>query len=93
MRVISQDGMIDFPYEHVIVNISYIDNKCIVANGVNCHDGEPFTVAKYDTEKKAMKAMEMLRDLYNRLETRKMFKSGFCDYCHIFQFPKNDEIQ
>lgn len=65
MRVISQDGTIDMPYEEVIVqrfkSRIYFLNK-------NLTGVEPLTndmrIAEYSTEEKAKKAMEMLRDAY-----------------------------
>lgn len=65
MRIISQDGMIDVPYEHAVINISYRNKKEIVANGINCNEDTPFTVAQYSEEEKAKKAMEMLRKAYS----------------------------
>ena len=62
MRVISQDGTMDFPYENSIVFISLVDASeiRIVAIG----DDDDVAIAKYSTEEKANKAMEMLRDAY-----------------------------
>lgn len=65
MRVISQDGTIDVPYEEVIIqrfrSRIYFLNKNLI--GV-----EPITddmqIAEYSKEEKAKKAMEMLRDAY-----------------------------
>ena len=62
MRVISQDGQLDFPYENRVVFISLVDASeiRIVAIG----DDDNVVIAKYSTEEKAKKAMEMLRDAY-----------------------------
>ena len=62
MRVISQDGELDFPYENSVVFISLVDASeiRIVAIG----DDDNVVIAKYSTEEKAKKAMEMLRDAY-----------------------------
>ena len=65
MRVISQDGLqgiFDFPYDKCVVYL-YNDMKSIKL----CPIGEPesvHTVAKYKSEEKALKAMEMLRNAY-----------------------------
>lgn len=65
MRIISQDGMIDFPYEQTVINIDYNDRTIIRAEGCHCDgDNSMFTVARYSTEVKARKAMEMLRKAY-----------------------------
>ena len=62
MRVISQDGKLDFPYENSVVFINLVDASeiRIVAIG----DDDNVVIAKYSTEEKAKKAMEMLREAY-----------------------------
>ena len=77
MRVISQDGKLDFPYENSVVFISLVDASeiRIVAIG----DDDDVVIAKYSTEEKAKKAMEMLRDTYQygkRVEVPKFDESG-----------------
>lgn len=65
MRVISQDGTIDVPYEQVIIQRFqkdiYFLNKNLVGVEQLVSD---MVVAKYSTEEKANKAMEMLRIAY-----------------------------
>ena len=77
MRVISQDGKLDFPYENSVVFISLVDASeiRIVAIG----DDDNVVIAKYSTEEKAKKAMEMLRDTYQygkRVAVPKFDESG-----------------
>ena len=77
MRVISQDGKLDFPYENSVVFISLVDASeiRIVAIG----DDDNVVIAKYSTEEKANKAMEMLRDTYQygkRVSVPKIDESG-----------------
>lgn len=57
MRVISQDGKIDVPYK--IATILKRGNTILARN-----DRAEFELAKYSTEAKAIKAMEMLRETY-----------------------------
>ena len=65
MRVISQDGTIDIPYEMVVIqrfeeDIYFLNrNLTGVENLIN-----DITLAEYSTEAKAIKAMEMLREAY-----------------------------
>lgn len=65
MRVISQDGTIDMPYEEVIIqrfrSRIYFLNKNLT--GVESLSDD-MQIAKYSTEAKAIKAMEMLREAY-----------------------------
>ena len=66
MRVISQDGMIDIPYELSAVTIGHkVDlSKFNINIRSKLLDERPCIVATYSTEEKAKKAMEMLRDAY-----------------------------
>ena len=65
MRLISQDGTLDVPYEMVVIqrfkSRIYFLNK-------NLTGVEPLTddmqIAEYSNEEKAKKAMEMLRETY-----------------------------
>lgn len=69
MRVISQDGTIDMPYEEVIIqrfkSRIYFLNKNLT--GVESLSDD-MQIAEYSTEAKAIKVMEMLRDQYKGLE-------------------------
>lgn len=65
MRVISQDGTLDMPYEEVIIQrfksrIYFLSKNLIGVESLN----EDMQIAEYSTEEKAKKAMEMLRDAY-----------------------------
>ena len=102
MRVISQDGTIDMPYEMVVVkrfgNAVYFLNRNLAGVENQVRDIE---LAKYSTEEKAKKAMEELRYAYMCHSLAKMGKtppdeidekltmglSGF------FQFPTEEELE
>ena len=76
MRVISQDGTIDMPYEMSIVWCE--DSGAVLLQPIG-EIGEYQTFAKYSTEEKAKKAMEMLRDTYQygkRVAVPKFDESG-----------------
>ena len=65
MRVISQDGTLDMPYEEVIIqrfkSRIYFLNKNLT--GVESLSDD-MQIAEYSTEEKAVKAMGMLRKAY-----------------------------
>ena len=65
MRVISQDGMQDIPYKKFVFSITK-DNRIVATIGCTAPPTELYmsSVAKYSTQEKAMKAMEMLRIAY-----------------------------
>lgn len=105
MRVISQDGKHDFPYENVIIKLS--DDGFVFANFVN---GQPFLVAQYSSPEKADKAMLLLHKIYVKAslenEAKEMgefvrgtFKaignSGYVEpesNYFVFRFPEEDEL-
>ena len=57
MRVISQSGNYDFPYEHIVVRheMEYV---------MAVHKEKEYVLGKYSSDGKAIKAMEMLREAY-----------------------------
>ena len=65
MRVISQDGTLDIPYEMVAIqrfrNAIYFLNRNLTGVEDLIND---ISLAEYATEEKAVKAMEMLRETY-----------------------------
>lgn len=107
MRVISQTGKTDVPYENFVFSILNRGggNYGIVAVKNVAEPPEVFMnglIAAYSTEAKALKAMEMLREKY---ESRMELDGGY-DSVHkcyvqpnywvlpkVFQFPQDDEIE
>lgn len=109
MRVISQDGTLDMPYEEVIIqrfkSRIYFLNKNLT--GVESLSDD-MQIAEYSTEAKAIKAMEMLRKVYEnnvfyhctasskRFEEvqRILSEEQFWKATtEYFQFPQDDEIE
>lgn len=85
MRVISQTGKTDIPYENFVFSIlnSGGGNCGIVAVKNVAEPPEVFMnslIATYSTEAKAIKAMEMLRGRYRKLEVMKVIASGTAEY-------------
>ena len=60
MRVISQSGNYDFPYEHIVVRheMEYV---------MAVHKEKEYVLGKYSSDDKAIKAMEMLREAYTSM--------------------------
>lgn len=65
MRVISQDGTMDFPYDNTWVSVyaGCINGRIYVRMQL-CGYDDSVDVADYSTKEKARKAMEMLREAY-----------------------------
>lgn len=106
MRIISQDGCYDIPYESIMLQRI---GKIII--GVTTELKESISIAQYRKEEKAEKAMEMCRKKYADSEYNKsvlcgmgmqigmltdeiaeVFKDGICDK-FTFRFPKDEEVQ
>lgn len=105
MRVISQDGTMDMPYE---MSTMWCDDDGAVLLQPIGDIGEYQTFAKYSTKEKAIKAMEMLREVYNNNEfyhhtaTTNTFQESICLLSNekfkevtseYFRFPHDDEIE
>lgn len=94
MRVISQDGMIDVPYEQMTLNINYRNNNQIMAEGAHCNgENTIFSIAQYATEAKAKKAMEMLHNYYYEHEAEKNCREGVNYIYPYFQFPSDEDVE
>lgn len=85
MRIISQDGIIDVPYNCSSLSAAGkkykdVEYACIYCHNMSAPHGTK--LAEYSSKEKALKAMEMLRN-------------EFADYGEsgIFRFPQNNEIE
>ena len=105
MRVISQRGNVDLPYEQIVVRS---EMEYVMA----VHKEKEYVLGKYSSDDKAIKAMEMLREQYGKLEVMKVLASGTAEYMekslatdemikhyntycdmNVFQFPQDDEME
>jgi hypothetical protein len=91
MRVISQDGTDDIPYENFTFSIT-VDNCIIASKNLAASPQELFCgrIAEYSSREKALKAMEMLRKTW--LGESVEFENGFYRKNCVFQFPADDEV-
>lgn len=70
MRIISQDGCCDIPYEQAVV--AHLD-RTVVAYPLNdLGSSDYIQLASYSTEEKAIRAMEMCRKQYSQCEFNKL---------------------
>lgn len=111
MRVISQDGAVDVPYETGSFNMICAELVEPKRTNIYCHHssiGVAIKIAEYSTKAKAIKAMEMLRKVYEnnvfyhctagskRFEEvqRILSEEQFRKATtEYFQFPQDDEIE
>ena len=96
MRIISQDGCYDIPYESII-----LQRLGTSIFGVTTGLQESITIARYRKEEKAEKAMEMCREKYlSRMEldggydivNKCYVQPNYCVLPKAFQFPKEEEV-
>nr|DAU45375.1 MAG TPA: hypothetical protein [Caudoviricetes sp.] len=84
MRVISQHGNVDLPYEQIVV--------CHAMESVIAlYNGEKYVLGEYSSKEKAYKAMEMLREAW--INEAIEFTHGIYHRNIVFQFPQDDEIE
>lgn len=107
MRIISQNGNVDLPYEKALI---FHATETVLAR-CEGYDKE-IVLGEYSSMEKAYKAMEMLREQYERLEVFKVLASGATEHMeksltyeelvkynqlyremNVFQFPKDDEVE
>lgn len=105
MRIVSQDGCYDLPYEQTVV----LREETHIL--VRTMEYEDLRIARYSTEEKAIKAMEMCRKQYMDGEYNRnslsgiaedigrlseglasVFKEGVCQ-TFVFKFPADEEVQ
>lgn len=101
MRIISQSGRIDIPYEVAVV---YVEYESVIAKVGD----ERYAMGSYSTEEKAFKAMEMLRarhadNVFCREDIQYKAEMLLDDglqivremmiKCEYFRFPKDDEVK
>lgn len=61
MRILSQDGMYDYPYEQSVIVINGVEIRCCLCAALS---DVGTIMAIYSTESEAKKAMEMLHEEY-----------------------------
>lgn len=91
MRIISQDGIVDVPYE--LTAIHRCNKSVRMSMAGDTWKGS--ILATYSTEAKAIKAMEMLREAYvGKLQKTKQ-GNVMIDFeaSRIFQFPKDENVE
>ena len=104
MRVISQDGNIDIPYDYFslsVVSGRYEDIHYAAIYFHNLSSPNGTKLAEYSSDKKAEKAMEMLHEMYKKIlgvdggfdcVTNRYVQPNYWVLPKIFQFPKDDEV-
>ena len=96
MRIVSQDGCYDLPYEQTVV----LREETHIL--VRTMEYEDLRIASYSTEEKAIRAMEMCREKYlSRMELDGGYdvvsgcyvQPNYWVLPKVFQFPKEEEVE
>ena len=93
MRLISQNGEIDVPYDYFSLTIATGKYEDVEVSRIYCHNlssPKGTKLAEYSSKEKAQKAMEMLREQYSRLQVVKILASGTCE--HMEKSLSKDEL-
>ena len=100
MRVISQDGTMDFPYEISMIFIyPRIENVIAIQSA---GDSEISIIGRYSSKEKTIKAMEMLREKYLQYISlqggesafvQAVFQPNYCVLPKVFQFPQDEDVE
>ena len=96
MRIISQSGLLDAPYELLAIS-TYSKNMATIVGTFPGNDigkgDRVYILGKYSTEEKAMKAMEMCREQYlSRTVNGFYVQPNYWVLPKVFRFPADDEI-
>lgn len=105
MRLISQDGMIDVPYEYGSLSVGVgkveeIEHAVIKYRNVSSPNGTK--LAEYSSKSKVLKVMEMLRNAYlSRMELDGGYdrvngcyvQPNFWVLPKVFKFPDDSEVE
>lgn len=98
MRILSQDGMYDYPYEQSVIIIDRTEIRCCLCAALS---DVGTIMARYSTESKAKKAIEMLHKTYKTsLWTETHYdnsaQANVSDLVMrntIFQFPADEDME
>lgn len=101
MRIISQDGKVDLPYELVSISTHARNSWQVIARPLTDAERLFCVMGEYSTEEKAVKAMEELRTEYERhffrnggaMATEDFYIQPFAfTPPKVFRFPQDSEV-
>lgn len=96
MRVISQDGKIDIPYDYFSLSMDsgkFSDGEIAIIYCHNLSSPDGTKLARYSAKEKAIKAMEMLKEHYGLLSFMKLIAGTTKYESFIRRFVEDDFIK
>ncbi len=88
MRVISQDGAIDVPYEISSLIMTSGKHENVEHTAIYCRNSSTAMgtkMAEYSSKEKSQRALKMLREEYQKYASQ--------NYMKVFQFPAEEELE
>lgn len=92
MRIISQDGKIDVPYEQISVERRDNEIWAGYSSALQRHQTGSM-LAKYSTAEIAEKAMDILHNEYQYTEECKIMGTYVSKPANVFRFQQEDEVK
>lgn len=92
MRILSQDGTFDVPYEAVVIQ-RHEKGIYFLNIGLSGVANADIKLAECSTAEKAKTAMKMLQNAYYENEREKVYKDTVSYLTTHFQFPVDGEIK
>ncbi len=83
MRLISQSGMLDIPYENVALSVGRKEGMYVIY-GHTAYKNMPCVLGKYATKEKTVRVLEGLHKTYVGL----LYAENIA-----FQFPSDEELE
>lgn len=96
MRIISQDGKVDIPYDYFLLSMDsgkFSDGEIAIIYCRNLSSPDGTKLARYSTKEKAIKAMEMLKEHYGLLSFMKLIAGTTKYESFINRFTEDDFIK
>lgn len=96
MRIISQSGLLDVPYELIAIS-PYSKNMATIVGTFPGNDlgkgDRVYILAEYSTEEKAIRAMEMCREKYAQSELNKYMIQKVADTLSKISVSVIDDVR
>lgn len=92
MRLISQNGGVDIPYELSALSIARTGDKYTIYVRSKLFDERPVAFADYSSEVVALAAMYAVRENYSKMADRLSKNLSVDDYA-VFCFPQDSEVE
>ena len=96
MRIISQDGTVDIPYDYFSLTIATGKYDDVEVANIYCHNlssPKGTKLAEYSSKEKAEKAIEMLHNDYYDHVAEKTYHEGYYYIHTCFRFPSDEDVE